>query len=249
MFKGFYTLSSGMLNENRNLNVISNNLTNVSTPGFKADQLISGTFKDEIIARTGNNSKNTYNNSVGRTSMIVTPYETVTNFESGGLEETGGILDFAIMGDGFFQVNSEDGVVYTRNGSFSIDDEGYLFLNGTGRVLGKNGPIQLKTDNFQVESDGSIIDNNGNLMGQLNIVEFDNLDELKKVNNGVFSSDVQGRNVDGNILWKYVERSNVDPVKQMTSMMMSQRSLQSAAQVLKMYDQLAARATTEIGKV
>ena len=249
MFKGFYTLSSGMITENRHLNVISNNLTNVSTPGFKADQFVSGTFKDELFSITGNSSKNTYGNPLGRTSMITTPYETITNFSSGSLEETGGILDFAIVGDGFFEVQGLNGNVYTRNGSFAIDNEGYLLLNGTGRVLGKNGPIQLKTDNFQVERDGNIIDGNGEFIAKLNIVEFDNMDGFTKVNDGVFSNATQGRNVDGNILWKHVETSNVDPIQQMTSMMMSQRSLQSAAQVLKMYDQLAAKATTEIGRV
>ncbi|MPM54104.1 Flagellar basal-body rod protein FlgG [bioreactor metagenome] len=249
MYKGFYTLSSSMLTQNRKLNVISNNLSNVSTPGYKSDELVSGTFKEGLLSRTSNNTLGARGESLGNTSMITVPYETVTDFSGGSLEDTGGILDFAIVGDGFFKVQSDNGPVYTRNGSFMIDDKGYLSLKGVGRVLSNNNPIFLPTDNINVESDGTITDGNGVQIAKLNVVEFDSIDGLKKTGKGVFSATGQEKVANTNLMWKYVETSNVDTISEMTAMLASQRTLQSAAQVLKIYDEISAKAANEIGKV
>ncbi|WMI80967.1 flagellar hook-basal body protein [Anaerotignum sp. MB30-C6] len=249
MFKGYYNLSSSMLTHNKNLNVISNNLANVSTSGYKSDTMVSGTFKDEVMARTANNILGTEGDPLGNSSMITVPYETVTDLADGAWEQTGGSLDFAINGKGFFEVQSQGENVYTRNGSFSLDNEGYLMLQGVGRVNGSNGLIRITTDDFQVEQDGSIYNGTGNLISKLRIMDFDNYDNLTKVGDGVFTGGGQGRVADSTVMWKYVETSNVDPVQEMTDMLVSQRSLQSAAQVLKMYDMMAAKAATEIGKV
>lgn len=249
MYKGFYSLSSSMLTQNRKLNVISNNLTNVSTPGFKSDELISGSFKEGLLSRTSNSSSGTAGVSLGPSSMITVPYETVTDFTDGSLQETGGIFDFAIAGDGFFKVQSENGAVYTRNGSFMLDDQGYLTLKGIGRVLNNNNPIYLPTDDINVESDGTITDASGAQIAKLNTVVFDSIDGLKKNGNGVFTADGQGRTGNSNIIWKSIETSNVDPIEDMTAMLASQRTLQSAAQVLKIYDEIAEKSATEVGKV
>lgn len=249
MFKGFYTLSSSMITQNRQLDVISNNLSNTTTPGYKADNLVSGSFKEEVLSMSSNNIVGAKRYSLGTTAMITTPYETVTDFSDGSLEETGGPLDFAIMGKGFFQIQGQEGMIYTRNGSFIVDDEGYISMQSVGRVMGNNGPIYIETDDFNVESDGSIVRGNGVVVGKLNIMDFNDYADLQKVGDGLFSAQGEGGNIDSRILWKTVETSNVSPVEEMTSMMVSQRVLQSAAQVLKMYDQISAKATTEIGKV
>lgn len=249
MYKGFYNLSSSMLTQNKNLNVISNNLSNVSTSGYKSDRMVSGTFQDAIMSRTANNILGADGDPLGNSSMITVPYETVTNMMDGGWEQTGGSLDFAINGKGFFEVDSQGENVYTRNGSFSLDNEGYVVLQGIGRVNGTNGAIRLETDDFTVEPDGKIYDLAGNFVSQLKVVEFDTIDDLKKVGEGVFTGAGNGKAADSMVMWKYVETSNVDPVREMTEMLVSQRSLQSAAQVLKMYDAMAAKSATEIGRV
>lgn len=250
MFKGFYTLSSGMLNESRHMDVISNNLSNVSTPGYKADQFIGGTFQDEIISRTGNMEKK-QSVELGRQSMIVTPYETKTDFSSGSYEETGNVLDFAIKGEGFFVVQGNNQTYYTRNGSFIIDNEGFLALQNLGRVMGTDGPIKMSTDNFNMDFLGRLIGDNGENMGTPLVVNFESTDALNKVSNGYFVTDgnAQPTTVTTDLLWKYVEGANTSSVDIMTEMLSSQRMLQSAAQVLKMYDQIASKAANDIGKV
>ncbi|HCT63709.1 MAG TPA: flagellar hook-basal body protein [Lachnospiraceae bacterium] len=249
MFKGYYTLTSSMLTQNRNMDVISNNLTNISTPGYKKEQFVSGSFKDVLYSQTANNVKGAINQDIGNVSMITAPYETVTSFDVGAWDETGGNLDFAIKDKGFFKIKSDDGVKYTRNGSFVIDDEGYLSLQGQGRVEGKNGDIYMSTDNINVDKEGNIISSDGQILGTLDIVDFADYTQLEKAGDGVFTTNTQEIPVAGNLMWKTVEASNVNAIDEMTAMLSSQRVLQSAAQVLKMYDQLASKAATEIGRV
>lgn len=266
MFQGFYNLASGMVYQNRNLNTISNNMVNVSTPGYKSDQMISTTFKDEMLYRNGNRNKN---NAVpiGTVSRLRTISSTEVNYDQGAVEETGENLDFALTKPGFFTIQDEDGnLLYTRNGSFKVDGEGYLCLPSQGRVLGEDGnPIELTTDHITVDPSGNIYqapikglgddedsadtDDEPTLLGKVGVVDFADYTTLVKENNGTFTAGAEGAAVDGGLQWKALERSNMDPIKEMTTMMSSQRASQSAAQVLKMYDQLMSRVVNEIGKV
>ena len=252
MFKGFYNLASGMLTQQRVLNTVSNNIANVSTPGFKRDTMVNGTFRDMLISRTGNaDTRGTVSLDADR-SMIRTVYELVTDFAQGGIEETERNLDFCILGNGFFQIQTADGILYTRNGSFSINENGQLSLLNIGLVMGEGGPITLATDNINVNDFGVITDANGNLLGRISIADFNDYSALVQVDYGMFQS--QGApdiiNPAGTTLrWQALEASNVSAMDEMMAMMTSQRALQSAAQVLKMYDQLMGKAVTEIGRV
>jgi flagellar basal-body rod protein FlgF len=249
MFKGFYNLTSEMICQNRNMNVISNNMVNVSTPGYKSDTFVASTFREELLYRSGNKDKSN-STAIGETSMIRAAEETVTSYVQGSFEETAGTLDVALTDKGFFEIETANGTVYTRNGSFMIDDEGYLALSGIGRVLGSNGTIALNTDDITVDSQGNIYSQDGYMsFGKISIVDFENYDQLVKQDNGIFTTTEQGINSDTEVLWKYIEKSNVDSIEEMTEMMSGQRSLQSAAQVLKMYDQLMGKIVSEIGRV
>lgn len=267
MFHGFYNLASGMLYQNRNLNVISNNMVNVSTPGYKSDKLVSTTFKEEMLYRNGNRDKSNPT-EIGSVSMIRTARSTETSYDQGALEETGGNLDFALTKPGFFTVEDADGNrLYTRNGSFRLDDEGYLCLSSMGRVLGEDGnPIELPSDHITVDQSGNIYeeplkglgtDEDGGesedmeptLLGKIGVVDFADYTQLVKGDNGTFTTTAEADAVNGGIQWKNIERSNIDPIDEMTSMMSSQRASQSAAQVLKMYDQLMGKIVSDIGRV
>lgn len=248
MFQGFYNLSSGMLTQNRNLNVISNNLANMLTPGYKRDVMISSTFQEELFSRTGNQDR-TNTEELNDIAMMRIATENVTDFTQGGLESTGNPLDFALLEDGFFQLQTQDGVVYTRDGAFIIDEEGYLALPETGRVLGTNGPIYLGTDDVTLDESGFLRDKDNNVLGAFQIVTFEDPTQLVKAGNGTFTSDAAGIPTQVSIQQKVLEYSNVDASREMVSMMESQRALQSAAQVIKIYDQLMSKAATELGRV
>ena len=129
MFKGFYNLTSAMLTHQNNLNVIGNNMVNISTAGYKQDRYVASTFDDVMYSRvTVNESSGT---EIGRQSYIRAASEIYTDYSQGTPEPTDLPLDFAIVGDGFFAVQDPDGNIgYTRMGNFSLDEEGYLCLPG-----------------------------------------------------------------------------------------------------------------------
>ena len=236
MFKGFYNLTSGMLTQQRHLNVVGNNMVNVSTAGFKQSVYTATTFDDVMYARVGNKEK--IYTDIGRQSYI-----------QGIPEPTNIPLDFAIYGDGFFAVRDGDGnVSYTRAGSFSLDEEGYLCFPGTGRVLDPQGQaILLETDKITADAQGNIFNENGGFLGQVGVYAFEDNGQLVHNGNGFFTGD--GAQAVENLMWKYVERSNVELIKQMTDMITCQRALQSCASVTKMYDEVMAHAASDVGRM
>lgn len=251
MFKGFYDLSSAMLTQTRNLDVVGNNMSNTATVGYKADRYADTTFDEVMRSRVGNKEKDPQ--ALGTTTSYITALDEVyTDHSQGALQETGLPLDFAIEGDGYFAVQSADGRVYTRNGSFMLDDQGFLYLAGQGRVLGPNGqPIYLGTDKLIAAEDGTISTEDGRVLGQLGIFTFaDPAQQLQKTGEGMFAANAQPQAAaDAVIHHKMVERSNIDLVQQMTELITCQRALQSASQLSKMYDQLMTHVSTELGRV
>lgn len=276
MYQGFYNLASGILTQNRNLNVISNNMVNLQTPGYKNDTMVTSTFQEEMLYRTGRINKENPE-ELGITSKIHTATRTYVDYDQGSFEPTEGIYDFALSGKGFFCIQTPDGAErYTRDGCFAVDGEGYLVLNDLGRVLSSDGqPIQINNENFTVDSKGHITakivsesdDEDGSLevevedrdFGSLRVVDFEDYDALHREDNGLFSTDqtpieLLGEDDSGEVpgtavLWQTLEKSNVDMLEEMTAMMSSQRALQSAAQMLKMYDSIMSKSSTDIGKL
>lgn len=241
MFQGYYDLASNMITQNRNMNIISNNMSNVSTPGYKEDRLMESTFREEMIYRYDQYGKT----QVGTVSRMNIPDERVTDYSEGGLTETGSALDVGLQGNGFFVVQSNNGVVYTRNGSFNLDDQRYLVLQGIGRVQGVNGPIQLTTDDVDIDSQGNITAAGGTqYFGRIQVVDFADYNQLTKITGGVFEAAGAPQASNATIKQKYTENSNVNMAEQMTRMMSGQRVLQGSAQILKIYDQLVGKIVT-----
>lgn len=248
MFKGFYNLTSAMLTHQRNLNVVGNNLVNVSTAGYKESRYTATTFDDVMYSRVGNKTKNYVD--IGRQSYIRANSEIYVNQDQGIPELTNIPLDFAIAGEGFFAIQGPGGVAYTRAGSFTLDDEGYLCLPGQGRVLDPDRqPILLATDKIEADGQGNIYSQEGTYLGRLGVFTFADTEQLEYNDQGLFVG-AQGNAMESpEVYWKYIERSNVDMIRQMTEMLTCQRSLQSAAQVTKMYDEVMSHAASDVGRL
>jgi flagellar basal-body rod protein FlgG len=201
-----------------------------------------------MVSRVGNKDKSNPA-EIGGASYLLAPSELYTNYTQGGLEETGYSLDFAIEGDGFFAIQGADGIAYSRSGSFSLDEEGYLCLPGEGRVLDTSGnPILLGSDQIRVDQSGSIYSKGGQFIARLGVYAFADNSQLEKNPRGLFTGNGPAL-ADATVHWKMIERSNVDLVQQMVEMISSQRALQSAAQMSKMYDQLMTKASSDLGRV
>ena len=250
MMKGFYNLTSGMLSQGRRLDVVANNMTNISTAGYKAEHYTDRTFDEVMVSRIGNIDKSHYQTMETYQSHILAPDHLYTDFIQGSLEETNLPLDFAIQGEGFFAIQTVDGVAYTRAGSFTLDNEGYLCLSELGRVLDREGnPIQLPTDKLDVDAQGNLSTQGGEYLATLGVFMFPDNGELERTPYGLFTGEGAQLNDQVVIHHKWVERSNVNMIKEMVNMMTTQRALQSAAQLSKIYDQVINRAVNDIGRL
>lgn len=243
MLQGFYTAASGMLMQQHHLNIISNNLANLQTPGFKTNRLLSTTFEQTLLTRIEGGR----NNSIGTGEPIRIVSEVADLFTAGGVEETKRPLDAAITGFGFFNVQAEDGQTYfTRNGQFDLDEEGYLVLRGKGRVLGVGGALRLSTSNIEIDENGNIKNSlTGAAMGQLRITVPPQDAEIAQFNNGMYqlaAGGTGGAAVNPGVVQGGVERSNANMTDEMSEMMMAQRNFATASQLLQMIDSTYAKA-------
>lgn len=153
MSTGFYSAASGMLMQQRVLNVLGNNMSNDQTPGFKTARTISSTFEWDLLNRIENHRDNLLDAKASPARIV---HDVPTDIESGSFQETPRPFDMAINSAGFFNVIENGETYMTRNGNFDIDPQGYLILRGHGRVQGEKGDILVGGSSFIVDTDGTI---------------------------------------------------------------------------------------------
>ena len=154
MFSGFYTAASGVLMNQRALNISANNIANVKTSGYRSKRLVKTTFDEQLVRQM-----NGQTTAIGGGSTISLAEREMTTHRQGALVDTGKNFDMAISGDGLFVIQGEDRQYLTRNGHFTQDEDGYLVLKGVGQVMGDGGPIQVEEGGFRVGENGIIYDN------------------------------------------------------------------------------------------
>lgn len=146
MQRAFYNLTQSMLNHQRSLDAISNNLTNINTAGYKKDEIRMNTFQEELIL---------VSNRRKTSGKFVQTYvdTSKSNLEQSSFEFTESPFDIGIQGNVYFNIQGTNGNVYqTMCGQFELDGEGYLCLNDSGRVLGQSGEIYIGNDDFIVDN-------------------------------------------------------------------------------------------------
>jgi flagellar basal body rod protein FlgG len=172
----------------------------------------------------------------------------ITDFSQGTLQQTGGALDLAIRGDGYFVVDTPQGERYTRNGSFSLNEKGELVNQQGYRVRGQNGPLQFDQQDNSITfgREGTITAINGNEKqvierGKIRLVRFDNQNSLVREGNGLYSAGGQApQNVKEttSIVQGSLEKSNVNPIIEMSRMLEVMRAYQSLAGMMNKTDDL-----------
>lgn len=240
MLAGFYTAASGILVQQRNLNVIGNNMSNSQTVGYRSQRLLQSTFEHNYLTRF----ENGVYNYIGEGDPATLVDEVETDFNPASLEETDWPFDMAIIGEGYFNIQGQTRQYMTRNGNFTIDDQGYLILEDVGRVLGQNGPIRVNGSEFTVNRDGFVFDENYNYIDRLLITRAANGSQLRKYPNGMFSTDRANIVQNAEIEQKTLERSNVDMNQEYTKLIEAQRCLQACATALSTVDTMNAKSAT-----
>lgn len=282
MVRALFTSASGMTAQQAHMDTISHNLANVDTPGFKHDIAAFKAFPEMMMARKDDDGVvilpiGSYDIKpyIGRLGTGVEVNEVYTEFSQGSLKGTENALDFALEGKGFFAVETPKGERYTRNGSFLIDKESYIVTKDGYRVLGENGPIQLKANNFQVNKQGVIYVNealqsdperlvqmrendwqDGAVLDAFKLVRFEKERFLKKEGESLWAdTDVSGPAYIAEIggdrpetLQGFIETSNVNAVSEMVKMIEVQRSYELNSRSIQTADTLLGKAVNDVGR-
>lgn len=231
----------------RELDVVANNIANMNTTGFKAD----GSLFEEYL------------NSAARAAdtrvSFVQDRATWIDMSAGAIERTGNALDVAINGDGFFAVQTQQGVRYTRNGSLQINPSGQLVTAQGDPVLGDGGPITFQPTDRQISisPDGTISVREGNSKadsqrGKLRLVSFANPRQLQKDGNGTFNyagNDAPVETKTATIAQGALEKSNVRAVVEMSRMIEITRSYTQIAAMLQQQSDLGQSSIDKLADV
>ena len=266
MIRGWYTAASGMRAQQWRLDAVANNLANLDTDGYKRDVAAFKAFPEMLIRRQDDDGVylHPFGSAdaapiVGKMGTGVELNELYTSLEQGGLKETQSDFDVALDGKGFFTVTTPWGERYTRNGSFQLGKEGYLETKEGYPVMGENGRIRVKANNFLIDKDGRVwinaeyaddpeimVSRENNtweqtaLLDTLKLVDFDIDRYLEKQGSSLYKeSDTSGPAMiieEGSrpkVIQGFVEASNVDPVVEMVQMIEVNRAYEANQKVIQ----------------
>lgn len=206
----------------RQMNVTANNLANMNTPGFKGEDVL---FLDYLNKPQGGEGINQ-----------VLDYNSYRKLETGPFTQTYNKLDFAIQGEGYFAVQTEEGIRYTRDGSFALNDKREI-VNKSGHTLlnESSNPLVIPPDATQITlgADGSLSSENGTI-GKVQIVDFESPQLMRKVGDNLYDAgELQKKNIENlRVVQGAIEGSNVNPITEMNKMVEVLRMYQATQKML-----------------
>jgi flagellar basal-body rod protein FlgG len=251
MLRALYSAAAGMESQQMNLDVISNNLANVNTTGYKDSKL---QFQDLLYQTTraagsqqGGGNELPGSLQIGQGAI---PIATERIFTQGDLSQTGGNLDVAIQGSGFFQVQMPDGTLaYTRDGSFKTDAEGRIVTSDGYPVQGGFEPVPEGTTNITISASGAVTytTSSGTTSSQIQLANFNNPGGLQAMGQNLYTeTEASGtaqlgdptQNGLGELQQGYLELSNVSVVQEMVNLILAQRAYEVNSKAVQAADQM-----------
>lgn len=230
----------------RAMDVIANNLANVSTPGFKRE---AAKFEEYITrVRPAEDQKGP------QTVSFVKDAGVLRDSGQGNIEKTGATYDVALNGKGYFQVQTPSGMRYTRDGHFSLDANGNLVTSEGYQVQGDGGGITIApTDgDINIATDGtlsSVVNGVGNALGRIKVVDFANEDALVKQGTNLYSTTQAPTDpTTVNMRQGSLESSNVQPVIEISKMIEVMRAYEATATLNKSQEDLMRQAIQQLGQ-
>lgn len=226
----------------RQMNVVANNLANISTSGYKAERTMFSEYMMPIAEATTFKSPD-------QQLSYVWDRGTVTEFDAGPIKLTGAPLDVALNDSAFFVVETEEGLRYTRNGAFQLNSEGTLVTSEGFAVQGEGGPISFASTetNISIAADGTISSSVGE-KGKLQAVTFDAPQALARAGSSLFAGE-NATPTQSTFTQGALEGSNVRGVIEITEMIEVSRAYQSMANMMKRFDDLRKDAVQRLGTV
>ncbi len=225
-----YVALSRQLTLERQMSVVAGNIANMNTAGFKTEHLLF----EEVLERAGKPGRVAFVQDVGL----------IRDLGPGPLETTGNPLDLAINGEGYFTVETPNGPRYTRSGHFSLNGDGAVITTGGHPLLDDAGaPIQLPPGSgaISIARDGTISTADG-IAGRIGLVRFADETRLGREGDSLLVTDQQPEPVAGpDIAQGRLERSNVQPILEMTRMMETVRAFQNTQRLLETHHEMVRR--------
>lgn len=227
----------------RSMDVIANNLANISTPAFKRESVKFEEFVQQVQPSEGQSGP--------QSISFVKDTGIVRDMSEGQLETTGAPFDLAINGQGYFVVQTAAGERYTRNGHLSLNADGQLVTNSGDPVVGDGGPITITNEDgtVHIAADGTVSGQNGQI-GKLRVVDFANDRVLKKEGASLYSTGQSPTTAAGSqIAQGMLETSNVEPVIEISHMIDVMRAYQATATLTQSQEDLKRQAIDKLGSV
>jgi len=243
MVRGLYTAYTAMRNEQHRLDTITNNLANSSTTGYKREGATAQAFDDVFMTKLKDGSEGYVDRRVGTMSLGVKIGENYTDYTQGSLKTTDNTFDLAIGGKGFFTISytnkaGKDYTMYTRDGSFTLNKEGYLVTKDGDFVQGQNGDIKLSTtSDVVIDANGNIF-SNGEFVDKLLITDFEDYNYLEKFGENMYKTvdGVTEKEGSYSIEQGFLEMSNVNVVSEMIEMITITRSYEASQKMIQAAD-------------
>ncbi len=255
MDRGTYSAASAGLLESRKLELVNNNLANVNTPGFKKQYLVSEVqdFEDTLAARVATDDP--YAAGDHERSPGVLQIKTVTDFSIGSIKTTGNPLHVALQDPNqFFVIDTPEGEQYTRAGNFTLNVEGQLVSAEGYPVIGNGGPIVTTGPGVSISGNGTVTTNDGNtqLVGRVQVVEFENPSQLDRVGGSRFvlqrgaQQPEEVPNV--KLVTGSLEMSNVSAIESVIDLINATKGFELYTKAAKSIDELNQTSIQQIGR-
>lgn len=278
--KGIWVPLSGAIAQQRKVETIANNIANANTPGFKKDSLVFKEYLSRLnkggevvdLPRKEWRPEDFYRHEGGDKAMVKVA-GSYTDFAQGQMSATGNPFDLAINGNGMFEVLTPNGVRYTRRGNLSVSqdgllvtDQGFPVLSGISKAQlesqGRDSSASYNTDPasraIQITGGKLSITNSGEIFqdgqptGQLAVVEFNDINLLKKEGHSLYinnnNNNLKIEDIQSTVHQGFMEESNVNAIAEMSELIKANRHFESIQRAIKTYDQVSGRAVNDILK-
>lgn len=257
MLKGLYTAYTGMVNEQHRLDTLTNNMANSNTVGFKKEGSTSQSFSSVLAYKIKDTSESpNVARRIGTNTPGVKVGENYTNYDQGSFRNTGNVYDMALSGDGFFTVEfknkaGETSTKYTRDGSFTLNKDGYLVTKDGDYVMGLRGRIKLDPlKDTRIDERGNLIQDNVTVT-QLKITDFEDYNYLEHYGENYYQPVAGAKTQDGKATVNsgFLEMANVQVVSEMVEMISVTRAYESNQKIMQTYDETLDKTVNQIGKL
>ena len=257
MVRGLYTAYTGMINQQKRLDTITNNLANASTTGYKREGATARAFDEVLTVKVKDRTTGYITQNIGKMSLGVKIGENYTDYSQGSLRNTENTYDLALSGNGFFTIsftdkNGEESIKYTRDGNFIMDAEGAIRTTDGDYLQGEGGNIYIPTEaNEVVINQLGDIYADGQYVDSLKITDFEDYNYLSKYGENMYDLVEGGveKEPSATVHQGYLEASNINVVNEMVEMIIISRAFESNQKAIQTADSMIDKAVNDVGRV